>query len=362
MNRSTANVTRNGLAHRLRTRGVRATSAKIALGVAVAAVAAQGLSPASAVTTPTNLGKLGLTRTGSVVTSGTADDALAVTTGACPATDGSSNATNYVGISIKAASAASAWQDIPLVTTTTVGVRHDASQTFPLSDTFRNIASANGVPLPVGNFTVTVSCQDLTASHISGQYASTLYFNAASSWTLNATVPGVPARAGATPRNASAVITWLAPRAVAVPISGYHVLAYPGGRTCTTTGALSCTVTGLVNARAYKFYVQAINGVGTSAGTWTSVIVAGTPTAPRSARVVATSRVSVAAWVVPASNSGAAISRYQVRWLPRGSTHWTAWTSTGLVRSARKASIPHGLFQVRALNSRGGGVITQVAF
>ncbi|MGA3217048.1 MAG: fibronectin type III domain-containing protein [Acidimicrobiales bacterium] len=47
------------------------------------------------------------------------------------------------------------------------------------------------------------------------------------------------------------------------PITGYVAKASgPSGRACTTTGATSCIVTGLVNGAEYTFSVVATNAMG----------------------------------------------------------------------------------------------------
>ena len=85
--------------------------------------------------------------------------------------------------------------------------------------------------------------------------------------TPNTTVPcGVPTGVTATAGNSQAVVSWLAPAANSgADLTGYLVTAGPGGATCTTTGALTCTVVGLTNGTAYTFTVQAINGSGNGA-------------------------------------------------------------------------------------------------
>jgi hypothetical protein len=85
--------------------------------------------------------------------------------------------------------------------------------------------------------------------------------------TPDMTVPcGVPTGVTATAGNSQAVVSWVAPAANSgAGLTGYLVTAGPGGATCTTTGALTCTVLGLTNGTAYTFTVQAINASGNGA-------------------------------------------------------------------------------------------------
>lgn len=91
--------------------------------------------------------------------------------------------------------------------------------------------------------------------------------------------PEPPANVAATAGNGSATITWAVPAFDGgTPITGYTVTASPGGGTCTTTGALTCSITGLANGTAYTFSATATNAAGTSGPSTASTSV--TPAAP----------------------------------------------------------------------------------
>jgi hypothetical protein len=102
--------------------------------------------------------------------------------------------------------------------------------------------------------------------------------SAASNSVTPAAVPGAPTAVHATAGDGSATVSWTAPASNGSAITGYAVTSSPGGKTCTTTGALSCSVSGLTNGRAYTFTVTATNGVGTGPASAASNSV--TPQAP----------------------------------------------------------------------------------
>jgi hypothetical protein len=77
--------------------------------------------------------------------------------------------------------------------------------------------------------------------------------------------PDSPAAPHVRPGDRSAVVSWSAPPSHLSPITRYTVTAAPGGRTATTTGAATATVTGLTDGVSYTFTVTATNATGTSA-------------------------------------------------------------------------------------------------
>ena len=71
------------------------------------------------------------------------------------------------------------------------------------------------------------------------------------------TVPGAPRNASATAGDASAKVSWNTPLTNGGPsITNYTATSSPGGKTCTTSGSLTCTVSGLTNGQSYTFSGQ----------------------------------------------------------------------------------------------------------
>ncbi len=72
-----------------------------------------------------------------------------------------------------------------------------------------------------------------------------------------------PRRVTAHSRAGAAEVSWSRPTFIGhSPITGYRVVAAPGGESCRTTGARSCTVRHLSPGVRYRFRVASINALG----------------------------------------------------------------------------------------------------
>ena len=83
--------------------------------------------------------------------------------------------------------------------------------------------------------------------------------------TTSAIVIGAPTRAvgvSGVPENSKVKVTWIAPANNGSAITKYRVVSTPGSKVCTSTGAATCTVTGLTNGLDYQFSVTATNARG----------------------------------------------------------------------------------------------------
>jgi len=88
--------------------------------------------------------------------------------------------------------------------------------------------------------------------------------------------PQAPATVAAIPGDTSATVAWTAPGSLDTgTLTGYTATASPGGETCTTSSAPTCTITGLTNGTTYSITVVAHTTVGDSGA---SAAVTVTPT------------------------------------------------------------------------------------
>jgi alpha-tubulin suppressor-like RCC1 family protein len=75
-------------------------------------------------------------------------------------------------------------------------------------------------------------------------------------------VPGAPTSVVAVGLDSTATVSWAAADGNGSAIIGYTARANPGGHICTTTGALTCSIGGLTNKKAYSITVTASSGAG----------------------------------------------------------------------------------------------------
>lgn len=151
--------------------------------------------------------------------------------------------------------------------------------TIPSPQTFEAFAQTGDPVLSAlnGVYTVRAWCQ--SGDWFEGKVTFTGTDVAGATWvrgdtTPTGTAPSSPTTAASRAGDAKALVAWTAPASDGgSPITGYVVSSYPGSKMCTTTTALSCTVTGLVDGVKYYFRVFAVNAVGISAPTLTNTVI-----------------------------------------------------------------------------------------
>ncbi len=166
--------------------------------------------------------------------------------------------------------------------------------------------------------------------------------------------PAAPATVTATRADHAAVVSWSAAAPNGTPVTGYTVVSSPGGRSCTTSGATSCLVSGLANGTAYTFTVTATNAHGVSApsdpsNTITPAAVPDAPTATTASRGDGQATVQ---WA-EASGNGLPVLGYTVTSSPGG-----LGCSTGGGTSCVVSGLVNGTaytFTVTATNEVGAG-------
>lgn len=171
--------------------------------------------------------------------------------------------------------------DPPVVTTTTPG-DHSATITWLKPASALPILGYTVTASPGGQSCSTDSADALTCT-ITGltngvDYTFTVTARSAAGTSPPPDVPPDPVTVGTPPSPVTGVtpvyapgdgtkvtLTWLAAASDPnLPVIGYTATAEPGGNSCSTTGALSCTITGLTPGLDYSFTVVAMNGIGAS--------------------------------------------------------------------------------------------------
>jgi hypothetical protein len=195
----------------------------------------------------------------------------------------------------------------------------------------------------------------ITATNSEGSSAPT-----SSASVIPAALPSGPTSVAASLTGNSVAISWQAPSSDGgQPVTGYKVTALPSTpfvsqKTCETTTALTCSISGLNWGVGYTFLVQAKNvqGFGESSASKTlkPLAVPGSPTNISAIR--GNSEVTVS-WTAPSFTGGAAITNYTVT-----STQgdFTCSPNSSTVRTCKVTGLENGNFYnftVVATNSQG---------
>lgn len=154
-------------------------------------------------------------------------------------------------------------------------------------------------------------------------------------------------------------VTWSGPELTGgTDITGYVATASPGGANCSSSGELSCTISGLSNGKKYAFTVVASNVVGSgpvSAASPVAEPLAG-PSAPVAIRASAGRGTATVSWKRPKSTGGTKITEYVVRASPGGKTCKTRATRCNF--SGLNDNTTYR-FSIQAFNAKGPGVPAQ---
>lgn len=191
----------------------------------------------------------------------------------------------------------------------------------------------------------------LTAINANGSGSA----STASAAVTPSTVPGAPTSVTATPANASASVSFVAPADNGgAAVTGYTVTSNPGNLTATGT-ASPMAITGLTNGTPYTFTVTARNvrGSGLASAPSAAVTPSTVPGAPTNVTAKAGNASATVSFVPPTNNGGAVITGYTVTSIPGNLTATGAAspiTVTGLSNNTAYT------FTVTAANLDGSSV------
>jgi hypothetical protein len=232
---------------------------------------------------------------------------------------------------------------------------------------------------PVNSTVITTTTYDVTGlTNASTYYFTVKAVNASGSSVASSEVfaipggsaPGAPTGANAAAGFTSATLTWTAPASRGGSAIGRYTVtavdstsAARGGQTCTwTSGALSCTVTGLTDGDSYTFTITATNTVGTSAPSTASnaiVPALSVPVAPTGLIATPGNHSVVLTWTA-ASNGGATITGYNLfEANSAGGENYAAPLNGGIPISGTTVTVPNltnghtYYFTVEAVNAVG---------
>lgn len=173
-------------------------------------------------------------------------------------------------------------------------------------------------------------------------------------------VPDPPSAVVAVPGDGQAQVSWTAPPASGITITGYEVTPFSGGAAQSpqsfSSPATTQTITGLANGTQYEFKVAAVDAFATGPQSdFSPPVFVGAPVAPAAPTFTYNGTTVPVSWAPPASDNGSPITGYNVESFGNGgSVHsfgasTTTWNATGL-----SSGYPY-TFEVQAVNANGVG-------
>lgn len=151
------------------------------------------------------------------------------------------------------------------------GANLAASNLSTANLTGANLTNANLSDADLSGATLT----DVTSGGTTGNSGTVLPTH----WVLASgsliTIPGAPTAPTATDTDGASTVAWTAPAFAGYgSLTGYTATATPGGAFCSTTGALTCVITGLTNGVTYSISITASTAAGDGPAVTTNVALA----------------------------------------------------------------------------------------
>jgi hypothetical protein len=276
----------------------------------------------------------------------------AISLGASPGTDFSSNTTDYSITDMTTGQVG-----VPATVSVSTG---GASVTITLSGGL-DVAPGDQVEVDAANtVNSTATCaQSLTVSTSSDTAP------AGTAFSLSCP-PSSPGGLSAVSGNGQIALSWSAANGYGTPVTDYVIDEYQGATTTgtptvidTTSTSLGHTVNGLTDGSQYTFTVSAESEFGTGAAGGPLTVVAGLPAAPTGLSVSLGSLEATLSWTAPSGN-GSPVTDYVVEEYQGGAVSGTptAIDTGSSGTSATITALTAGLeytFTVEAVNAPGAG-------
>ena len=145
--------------------------------------------------------------------------------------------------------------------------------TAPLTYTATNLPSWLSLNATTGMITGTAPTTSGTTTGIRLTVTDAVGIAATSgqfSWVVTGNAPSAPLAVRAVTGDGTLAASWSAPASTGGgAVTRYTATLSPGGQSCSTTGALTCSISGLTNGRVYTLTVSATNAYGTGPGSAT---------------------------------------------------------------------------------------------